>query len=41
MHNGHADGVKEHKNDDEPIELLRLDEITYPKSEPFLSLPEL
>lgn len=41
MLDGHADGVEEHKNDDEPIELLRLDGITYPKPEPLLGSPKL
>lgn len=41
MLNGHADGIEEHKNDDEPVELLRLDGITYPKPKSFLGPPEL
>jgi len=41
MLDGHADGVEEHKDDDEPIELLRLDGIAYPESKPLLGPPEL
>lgn len=41
MFDGHADGVKEHKNDDEPVEVLRLDRIAYPKPKPFLGPPKL
>ncbi|KAI4482948.1 hypothetical protein M0802_013570 [Mischocyttarus mexicanus] len=37
---GYADGVKEHEDDDEPIEILRFHGITYPESEPLLGLPK-
>lgn len=41
MFNGHADGVEEHKDDDEPVELLRLDGIAYPEPESLFGPPEL
>lgn len=40
MLDGHADGVEEHKDDDEPVELLRLDGVPYPEPEPLLGPPE-
>lgn len=41
MFNGHADGVEEHKDDDEPIKVLRLDGIAYPEPESLFGSPEL
>lgn len=41
MLNSHADGVEEYEDDDEPIELLRLDGVPYPEPELFLGSPEL
>lgn len=41
MFNGHGGGVEEHKDDDEPIELLRLDGIAYPEPESLFGPPEL
>lgn len=41
MFNCHADGIEEHKDDDEPVELLRLDGAPYPEPELLLGLPEL
>lgn len=41
MLDGYADGVEEHQDDDEPIEILRFYGITYPISEPLLGSPKL
>jgi len=41
MLDSHADGVEEHKDDDEPVELLRLYGIAYPESESLLSSPKV
>lgn len=41
MLHGHADGVEEHENDDEPVEFLRFHGFSYPVPESFLGQPEL
>lgn len=41
MLHGHAHGVEEHENDDEPVELLRLHRLSYPVPESSLGQPEL
>lgn len=41
MFNGDADGVEEHKDDDEPVEILRLHGIADPEPESLLGPPEL
>lgn len=41
MFDGYADGVEEHKDDDEPVKLLRLDGIAYPEPESLFGPPEL
>lgn len=37
---GHANGVEEHKHDDEPIEPLRLDSVPNPEAKSLLCPPE-
>lgn len=41
MLHGYADGVEEHKNDDEPVELLRFYRLSYPVPESSLGQPKL
>lgn len=41
MFDGYADGVEEHKDNDEPVKLLRLDGTAYPEPESLFGPPEL
>lgn len=41
MFNGHAHGIEEYEHDDEPIEPLGLDGVSYPKTESFFGTPKV
>ena len=41
MFNSHADSIEEHEDDDEPVESLSLDRVSYPKPKSLLCTPEL